>query len=195
MLDRVGAVASIVKYNNRIDERTLRVLGRNITREPPVYMNVIAVAFALRVAREFMSKREIPQEELFQPAVYAGNAETVYLLKSWYETGALKLESAAAPEIIEAWEETEKWLTTKIIIRSQVMPDITEEMSELPAICKDVMTLAGEFRTQAIPRLGGRRWMSKLPRIQLTKVELKQHIHRYMEEDESWPIWDQNRQH
>ena len=64
------------------------------------------------------------------------------------------------------------------------MPDIAEDMEGLPAACRDAITLAEEFRTQAIPRLGGQNWLNKLPKIQLTKLEIKQHLRNCMEEDE-----------
>ena len=65
----------------------------------------------------------------------------------------------------------------------QALPEATEEPAHLPVFRLQVLTVLEEFRQIALPVLGTK-WANSLPRVPLTKEELKQVARTQWERDE-----------
>ena len=61
-------------------------------------------------------------------------------------------------------------------------------IGDLPAVCIETITAAEEFRQAALPLLGRNEWIRSLPRVPLTKEELKAHVENCMQGDETLHI-------
>ena len=77
----------------------------------------------------------------------------------------------------------EGWLKADLYLRPFVPPESVESLDELPLFHLQLLTLFEEFRQIAIPILGND-WPKSLPRIPLTKPEIKKVIRTQWEKDE-----------
>ena len=184
IIDGTGMVVGILRYENRTIKRQLHVCGRIIIKETPVYMEEYALQWAVKMFREYIAESAIPHRLLYKPAIYAGSEQLVYSLREWRSNGNLRLISAAAPDLIEEIHKLDGMMGTHVIIRPHPLKEETEDLDTLPAIQKEQFLAAEEFRVLALPVLGGVAWTKRLPRVPLTKEELKEHIRNCMHSDE-----------
>ena len=88
-----------------------------------------------------------------QPTICAGTGAPAYMLRNWYEMGAKRLASGAAPGVLEALEEVGRCLGAKINLRARALPGTVERLDELPAVLRIGIKMAGELRIFAVPVL------------------------------------------
>ena len=183
-IDTMGMVIGILKYENRTIQREIKVCGQIITKEPPQYMNEYVVGWALKFFRSHKEKGETPQRLLHKPTIYAGSTRLIFELRDWYQKGDLRLTTAAAPELIEEIAKLDALMETSVVIRPNQIKDETEDLQCLPAVQQELLKAAEEFRVIALKLLGGNEWIRGLPRLPLTKQELKDHVKLCMDSDE-----------
>ena len=163
VIDTLGMVICILRYDNRPIERKLKVCGEVITKEPPQYMDEYALQWAMELFREHIEKGTTPQRLLHKPTICAGSINLVYELRSWHETGNLQLKSAAAPGLIREYGKLEALMETPVAIGPNQINDATENLQLLPAVQQGLLKAAEEFRVIALTLLGGDDWIRRLP--------------------------------
>ena len=114
---------------NPLGKGLLAWQGRITTRDHPAFLGEQSVVLAPDMFKEYVTRQQLRQNELFLPTVYAGNYDLVFALRTWCETGVAKLASAAAPNLIRGYQQLESWLQTKLVHRPQVTPMTTETSS------------------------------------------------------------------
>ena len=183
MLGSVGVTGCLVCIENNIMHRGLHVHGVAITREQPLYLEEVVVLHALRTLHDWLQQTGQDQTELYRMTIRAGSYRVVGALQSWFQGGVLKLGSAAASPLANDVINIEGWLKANLYLRPFVPPESVESLDELPLFHLQLLTLFEEFRQIAIPILG-HDWPKSLPRIPLTKPEIKKVIRTQWEKDE-----------
>lgn len=182
-MDGIGATISIVIYKNRVAHRNLYIHGKVITREKPRYLEEVAVVHALRTLHDWLAASPIQQKDLDSMTIHAGDYKAIHLLERWFGTGFLGFETIAASPLIDDIYRLETWLSHDLTLQPFALPGDVEGPTDMPLVYQDVLRVAEEFRVLALPTLG-EGWVDTLPRVPLSKQELKVLVRQQYEADE-----------
>ena len=183
VLDGLGATCCVIIQDNRVVYRGLYIHGRVITKERPRYLEEVAILHSLRTLHDWFAQTQMGQEEFETPTIRAGDAKSVGMLENWFLKGKLGFETSVASPLIDDLTTLDTWLQVPIVVMPFALPMETERPTELPLVYGDVLRVMEEFRAMAPPTLGDG-WTETLPRVPLSKEEMKQMIKQKHEEDE-----------
>ena len=183
MLGNIGATACVIFLDTNIVHRGLHIHGTVIMTEQPVYLDEVTILHALRTLRYWLQTTDSVQTNMRSMTIYAGSFKAVVALQDWFAGGTLKLKSAAASPLISDISDIEQWLQARLNLKPFDLPMETETPTDLPVYHSRVLAVFEEFRQFALPALGAE-WEHKLPRVPLTKQELKRVVRRQWENDE-----------
>ena len=132
----------------------------------------MAVLHPLRTLHDWLKSANAPQDTLRNLTIHAGDCQSVSALRRWFQIGALTLQSAAASPLAEDIRRLPTWLETNLSLLPFNLPMDVPAPDDLPPVYRDIGIAFEVFRQCALPILGDD-WFKTLPRIPLTKEEVK----------------------
>ena len=183
IIDNIGITVTIIILGGEIMHRNLYVHGTMITEEKPRYLEEIAVVHAFRTLHDWILATEKERPLISDITVSAGETGTVTTLARWMHRGSLGLESTAASLIIDDLCSIKEWARWHIILMPYGLPKEPSQPHGLPWTYREVLRVVEDFRSVALPILGTN-WSRTLPRIPLTKEEIKILVNKRHQNDE-----------
>ena len=184
IINQMGITACVITTNKKILYRGLYVHGRIITPEPPAYLSEAAVLQGMRTLHGWMRNNPNTVASIKNIRMRAGSPITIHALANWFQTGELHLESAAASPLAEDIDRLEYWLQQDLWLESFTLSAQLGDVEHMPWRSKELLRIAEEFRTHALPKLGSP-WSHSLPLIPLTKSEVSELLKKQQQEDET----------
>ena len=184
-IEKKGLTASILVHKNRIMHRSVALHGI-ILGEVPAYLHEVAVLHSLRLVQDwFKQATQKETRDIHEVVVTAGNSDTTTALRRWMGTGELTLSSAAASPLAEDLHKLQDWLHVPIRMYPYD-PPVDKEPHEMPWVYRAISTQVEEFRRfqDTQPKEEGATRNRHIPRIPLTKVEIRTLLYERLERDE-----------
>ena len=115
--------------------------------------------------------------------MHAGGYQLVDDINKWLKKGTMCMRSTAASTLIQDLYTLDQWLHLPLVILPMRLPEEEHRVADLPWIPRELLRMADDFRTLAMPILG-QGWAQQLPLIPHTKEEINTAIHKQYEQDE-----------
>ena len=182
-IENKGFTASILIHKGLIVLRS-GVMHGVALKEVPSYLQEVAMLHSLRIVQEWFQKTSAAvTREISEVVIKAGDETTIKELRRWLHAGITTLSSAAMAPLMEDILRLGEWLHVPTRLYPYD-PPAGREPQEMPWVHRAIFTQMEKMRMWLEYRTPAERETEQIPRVPLTKTEIREVLYRQMESDE-----------